>query len=178
MQTTLNQYRAHSRFPGWVALLVCLLSSPLFAQQERVEDARAREKAKRVPVTVALIERLPIRNAPAVVLRHAGPAPGDIILLEREIATGEQLSAAIWTLLGARALGGDTATSNSVLRVGQSRGPTAWRGNETRVSEHVVRRLRSAAPTYLAGVGSVPNTRVYLPPNMLKDKMVSGKRRP
>lgn len=127
-------------------------------------------------MTVALVNRLPIRNAPAVVLRRVAITPHDVILLEREMATGEQLSAAIWTLLGARGLNGDTATSNSVLRVGQATGPAPWRKTETRVAERVVERLRTAAPTYIEGVGSVPAAQLYLPPKLLTGKMIRGKR--
>lgn len=158
-----------------VALLVLVLAGKLPGQRVRTDSIRELEKGKRVAVTVALVNRLPVRNAPAVILRRAAMTPHDVILLEREMATGQQLSAAIWTLLGARGLHGDTASGDAILRVGQATGPASWRKSETRVSERVVERLLTMPPKDIEGVGAVPATELYLPRKLLTGKMVRGK---
>jgi hypothetical protein len=125
--------------------------------------------ARRVPVTIALVDRAADQDAPAVILRRRDAAPHDVILLRRGSATGEQLAVAIQTLLLARDAAGDTATTNATVRPRPGRAPSAWMGAERGRAERVVARLRGAAPVFVAGVGTVPAVEIYLPSKAMRE---------
>jgi len=115
----------------------------------------------RLPVTVALVERLPVPDAPFVVLRRTDVAPRDVILLPAS-ADARLLSEAVQMLLVARQVGGDSARSNATLRVRPQSGRTSPR----RVfpwAQRVLSDLQRADSRPLDGVGFVPAVEIWLP---------------
>lgn len=138
-----------------LALLLFFVAGQLPAQAApRSERARP----SRVPVTVALVERLPYPGAPFVILRQA--AGGDYILLPED-ADAALLTDAVNALLLARQRGGDRVTADAVLRV---RAPERVRG--TRPLPWVARvltDLRTAPRSAVPSVGLAPAVQIWLP---------------
>jgi hypothetical protein len=136
------------------ALLLALVS----ALPARAQDAPA---TMRVPVTVAIVDELPYPDAPFVILRRPAETPRDVILLPRT-ASPALLSDAVRALALARQQGGDVPRSASVLRLtvpqgrGWERAPLPW-------VPRVLRDLRRASETTLAGVGRVQAVEIWLP---------------
>lgn len=133
-----------------------LISAPAAVQgQDPV-----RTRASRVPVTVALVQRLPAPGEPYVLMRRAGEAPQDVILLPAD-ATPEVLSTAVSSLLAVRLQRGDVPVRTEMVRLSTRRGGRAqprfpW-------TPRVMADLRRAAPAELAGVGRVPSVEIWLP---------------
>lgn len=116
----------------------------------------------RVPVTIALVERLPQPGAPFVLLRRPNAAPRDVILLPAAAADAKLLSEAVQMLLVARQMGGDTATKAATLRVR----PQAGRASPRRVlpwAQRVLVDLHRAQPRAVEGVGTVAAVEIWLP---------------
>lgn len=162
------------------ALLVVASSSHTHAQLEErpragptlAELRRQQEMARRVPVTVALVDQLPAGtgDVPAVVLRRVSTSPHDVILLRRSDATGAQLSGAILHLMILRERNGDTATANGIFRLPTAaRGPKAWEHTEQVQTGRIVAQLRTAGLQDVPGVGRVRARAVYLPSKAMRD---------
>ncbi|HEX8213813.1 MAG TPA: hypothetical protein VF584_26840 [Longimicrobium sp.] len=161
-------------------LLVTATAAPINAQHAQspragptiVELRRQEEMARRVPVTIALVDQLPAGtgNAPAVVLRRANTAPHDVILLRRSDATGPQLAGAILHLMIMRERSGDTANADAMFRLPTAtRGPKAWERTEQVQTGRIVAQLRSAEVQDVPGVGRVRAKAVYLPSKVMRD---------
>lgn len=118
-------------------------------------------KPSRVPVTVVIVERLPVTGAPFVVLRRADATPRDVILLPAG-ADAKLLSEAVQMLLIARQAGGDTAAAPATLRVRPQRGRISQRP-VLPWAQRVLNDLRRAEPRRVEGVGSVPAVEIWLP---------------
>ncbi len=157
------------------ALLGVALAAAVFGVGCRplsAQAAKQQEIARRVPVTVALTNQMPYRDAPAVILRRATAVPHDVILLRRNGASGAQLSAAVFQLLVLRERDGDTASTDGVYRVIAPQGPAAWRGSEERTAGRTVSRLFSAPAREISGVGIVAATELYLPSRQMLQQRV------
>ncbi|HEU4455861.1 MAG TPA: hypothetical protein VFR81_22540 [Longimicrobium sp.] len=126
------------------------------------QAARAPGAPTRVPVTVVLVERLPVPGAPFLVLRRVDAAPRDVILLPAG-ADARLLSEAVQTLLVARQAGGDTAAATATMRVRPQRGRTSQRP-VLPWAQRVLNDLRRAEARAVEGVGSVPAVEIWLPP--------------
>lgn len=115
----------------------------------------------RVPVTVVLVERLPVPGEPFVVQRRPGAAERDVILLPAD-ADATLFSEAVQMLLIARQAGGDTPVTAVTLRVRPQRGRTAprpvfpW-------AQRVLADLRRAEARPVEGVGTAPAVEIWLP---------------
>jgi hypothetical protein len=140
------------------------------------DPAEGQTTIRRVPVTVALVKKLPYPGVPAVILRRTDKTPRDVILLARPAVTGRQLAAAVFTLLVAREIGGDTASVSGALRVSNTSAPAAWRDTEQRIAERVVRRLLRAAARDVPGVGVVPAKDIRLRSGALRGKLTRSAR--
>lgn len=129
-------------------LLVC---SPIRAQ------ALDKEKPRRVPVWVAIGPGL--QTEPYRVLRFAGNAPHDVILLGSG-ADGATLTQAVEALLAARRTSGDAAGTDAAVRVRttaqRARTPLPW-------ADRVLRDVRVAEPRAVPRVGRVQAVRIWLP---------------
>jgi len=135
------------------------------------------EVARRVPVTIALVDQFPADagNVPGVILRRSGTAPYDVILLRRADATGAQLAGAILHLMVVRERSGDTAQVDGTFRLPTAnRGPRAWDRTELVVAERIVGRLRHAEVRDIPGVGRVHAREIFLPSRSMR---VAGRQR-
>lgn len=121
------------------------------------------ELERRVPVTIALLGSLPQPASKAVILRRKTATPHDIILLDSRVASGRDLSAAIFTLLAARDINGDTTAADMTIRVPDGTGRSYLGKRDLRRSEAAVRKLHASNPTFLAGFGSVRAFDLWLP---------------
>ncbi len=115
----------------------------------------------RVPVTIALADSAALGDTPFRVLRRADTSPRDVILLA-PVADAAALSEAVGQLQTMRRVQGDVAAVTGAMRVrrpGNGRGPRMlpW-------APRVLQDLRRADARPLAGVGTVRNVQVWLPP--------------
>ena len=136
---------------------LALLSVPGRGSAQSTSDPP--RSPSRVPVTVALLERLPYPDAPFIILRQS--AGTDYILLPED-ADAALLTDAVNALLLARQQGGDWPAADAVLRArvpGRSRGtrPLPW-------VVRVLSDLRESPPRNIPGVGDAPTVRIWLPP--------------
>lgn len=166
----------NSRIARLLAVVLGLALGTFSAQAQEAPGDSAervkREKKTRVAVTIAVVDSMPlVSDAGVAVIRRASLLPRDVIVVHRNFADGEQLSAAVFTLLGSRALSGDTATADQVLTVTHRRGPVAWRKHEVPALDRLLERIAGAPKVPVAGVGPARTAEVYLPPKMLKDKL-------
>jgi hypothetical protein len=168
-----------------LAVAALAVATPLNAQQGRQFSETARpEKARRVPVTVALVDRLPHPGAAAVILRQTGGAPRDVIVLQRDSATGARLAAAVMNLLVIREREGDLPATGAVFRVRenaarQGAAPAAGLGltkRDMRTADAVVTRLRAARPQTVPGLGPARATVLYLPSRAMRDELKAAGR--
>jgi hypothetical protein len=139
-----------------LAVLLFFVTGLPSAHAQAPESGRGRPS--RVPVTVALVERLPHPDAPFIILRRV--TEGDYILLPVD-ADAALLTDAVNALLMARQWGGDRASADAVLRV---RAPERVRGARPLPwVARVLTDLRSARPSAVLSVGQAPAVRIWLP---------------
>jgi hypothetical protein len=136
------------------------------AAQQRA-SADEQERARRVQVTIAIVDSSDDAGAPAKIVRLAHGPRRDIVLIRRGAATGAQLASALQVLLVTRELHGDTAQQDMGVRVP---GPLASKPRSSelyRLADAAMVELlrRPAAP--LSGVGDVQWMDIYLLPNAL-----------
>jgi hypothetical protein len=115
----------------------------------------------RVPVSVALVERLPVPDAPFVLLRDADAEPRDVILLPVD-ATPEVLSEAIEALLVVRHQRGDQPEESGIVRLARPSGQSRARPRLP-WAPRVLADLRRAPAREIGGVGTVPVVEIWLP---------------
>jgi hypothetical protein len=160
------------------SLAAAIHGSPVHGQEgpagggPMIAELRKREEmARRVPVTVALVDVLPAPDSvPAVILRRAHGSPRDVILLRRHATNGAHLAAAVLHLMIVRERSGDTSAVNTTYRLPTARrGPRAWQNTEQLRTQAVVARLRRVVPREVAGVGFVPATEIYLPSQAMRE---------
>lgn len=132
---------------------------------------RQLEIARRVPVTIALVDQLPAGSgdAPAVLLRRTRTSPHDVLLLRRDQASGSALAAAVLHLLIVRERTGDTARADGVFRMPTARGTRIWERTEQVRAGRIVAHLRHAEPRDIPAVGRVPAKEIYLPSSAMRD---------
>lgn len=138
-----------------LALLLLFVAEQLPAQAApRSTSARP----TRIPVMVALVERLPYPDAPFIILRQA--TGGDYILLPAD-ADAALLTDAVNALLLARRRGGDRAAADMVLR---ARAPERVRGERPLPwVGRLLADLRTAPRTAVPRVGLAPAVQIWLP---------------
>ena len=131
-------------------------------------DARAqaspgtgRGAPARVPVSVAVVERLPVPGAPFVLLRNADAEPRDVILLPPD-ATPELLSEAVAALLVVRQQRGDQPEESGIVRLAHGSGQSRARPRLPWAPQ-VLADLRRAPAREIGGVGTVPMVEIWLP---------------
>lgn len=126
------------------------------------QEPPARRPA-RVPVTLVLIDRLPVGDAPFLVRRRTDVSPRDVILLRAD-ASHVQVSEAIRTLLVARQVSGDTATHPAMLRIRPHGAGRAVSHREFPWAPRVLADLRRAELADVPGIGRVRAVQIWLPP--------------
>jgi hypothetical protein len=155
-----------SRILGVLIAAFALSSASGAGQVPKVPGAPSR-----VPVTIAMVERLSVTDAPFLVLRRTHAAPRDVILLSAG-ADAKLLSEAVQALLVARRAGGDTAAAPATLRVRPQRGRASQRP-VLPWAQRVLADLRRAVARPIQGVGSVPAVEIWLPAQSRRGKPVS-----
>jgi hypothetical protein len=142
--------------------------APLAAQQ------RASPSARRVPVTVVLLDSLPGEDtSPFRILRRADTSPNDVILL-REGADAVALSEAVAELLHLRQLQGDSIRTGSGMM--RTRRATA-RSRSARIlpwASRVINDLRTAELQDISGVGAGRSVQIWLPPQAVERHRPAG----
>jgi hypothetical protein len=146
--------KAFKHGPPWVLALFVVVTGQLSAQA-----APGTPRApSRVPVTIALVERLPYPDAPFIILRQS--AGSDYILLPPD-ADAALLTDAVHALLLARQRSGDRAPADAILRV---RAPDGVRGARPLPwAARVLADLRNAPRSLVPGVGEAPTLQIWLP---------------
>ena len=165
-----------------IATLVLLGTCPEFARAQGgvpaaqpgptlAELHRREEMARRVPVTIALVDELPAPDSiPVMILRRSNVAPYDVILVRRISGDADQLAAAVLHLLVIRDRSGDTASVSGTFRLPKARrGPRAWDRLERPRMAQVLARLRQSRPGEVPGVGAARATEIYLPSKQMRD---------
>lgn len=108
------------------------------------------------PAAVALVDRLPVKNARAVVLRRVTAYPHDVILLSRNDVNGIDLASATSALLADRATNGIIPTRDHRLVIGHALTPgRAKTATLEKKGGKVIAQLRGETPRLLSGVGNV-----------------------
>jgi hypothetical protein len=151
--------RAGRRLVAATLVALCLSASVLEAQLRPRTGGRS---DGRVPVTIALVDSVPVPGAPAIILRRVGVDPHDVILIARRLASDSVVAAAVATLYSVRSSLGDTARSRITIGV---RGAVARnrRGvGEIQQARQLLLRLISSPPREVRGVGVVPAVDAYL----------------
>jgi hypothetical protein len=139
---------------------------------------RRQEMARRVPVTVALVDEMPAPDSiPVIILRRSNVAPYDVILVRRNGGDADQLAAAVLHLLVMRDRSGDTASVSSAFRLPRARrGPRAWDRSERPRMARVLARLQQSRPSDVPGVGAARATEIYLPSKEMRNAARVGRR--
>ena len=141
----------------------------------RPGEAQATRKrvTGRLPVVVALTDTT-FQGGNAVLIRRAVATRADVIVLSRQAAEPERLSAAAMALSALMDSEGDVAPRPSSAHVPDDlRGPRSERAAAARVLE----RLRSTAPSWVDGVGMARVATIYLP-NASERARIKARRRP
>jgi hypothetical protein len=114
---------------------------------------------------------LPVADASAVVMRRYNESPHDVILLQSSAADAALLISAVFVLLVARELEGDSPRTSSILRVSREQAPREWQISEEGRAKEVVSRVLRAAPREVPGVGRVSAVDISLRPGVLRGKL-------
>jgi hypothetical protein len=115
-------------------------------------------------VLVALVDDLDGGPAvTAVIVRHAGAEPRDMILLRRTSASGPHLAAAVAMLMHHRS-GTPRVARDTRVRIQGAAVPAAWRANWLPRFESLTARLQRAEGRVVPGIGTGPAETVVLPP--------------
>lgn len=132
--------------------------------------------AGRVPVTIVLVENLPVTNGAAIILRRVSAIPRDVILLDPNKIQEYTLEEAVLVLMAARAIGGDTVATDARLRSARPDPGKRkyWSAREHARAVKIIHKLRTAHPVDVQGVGRVPGMVIFLPKTGLKGKLKSG----
>jgi hypothetical protein len=147
-----------------VASMLLVAGVPLGAQVQRL--TKAQEIARRVPVTIALVDSLSANN-PVVIARRASASAHDVVLV-RPSATGDQLTAALVALNTHRDLSGDTPLQDARLRT-TTQTPGGFKKSEVQRANRIITRLKTQSPQIVEGFGRLPSTVVYLPSKSMRD---------
>jgi hypothetical protein len=149
----------------YVVLAVCTLvlsDVPLAAQQ------RASSSARRVPVTVVMLDSLPGEDAsPFRILRRADTSPNDVILLSAG-ADSLALSEAIAELVQIRQLQGDSIRTGSGMMRTRRAGARARSARILPWASRVINDLRTAELQDISGVGAGRAVQIWLPPQAVE----------
>jgi hypothetical protein len=145
--------------------LVFLATFVSHSAEAQRTDAQIQEMARRVPVVVALSPNFAADSATAgVILRRSDITPHDVIALNEERATADQLEAALVYLSVLRKQLGDTASQSGVYRVPQRAISGGKRRVTTLHASSVLARLRTDTLRAIPRIGTVRARDLYLKP--------------
>lgn len=159
-----------NRFSGFVNLAVSrvarvmcyglVLAPGSLLGQQPASPERIREVGS-IPVKLAITESIPYPNASAVIVRRADRNPHDLVLMTREVASVERLTAALWMLEQLHLRYGSVPSESGVFRVERSKGPKDWHspGGKAGLGP-IFGRLASSSVEQLEGFGPVRATTI------------------
>ncbi len=133
---------------------------PALASVSAAQTHAAGGREGRLPVTIVVSDRVP-SDSRFVVHRVPNAARRDRIVL-RSDATGEDLMAAINTLLSARQIEGDIPSVERTLRIRPTHASNSRRAPYPWVAR-ILTDLRQAAPTDVPGIGRARAVQIWLP---------------
>ncbi|MGK2934459.1 MAG: hypothetical protein ACSLFE_04350 [Gemmatimonadaceae bacterium] len=142
----------------FLSLAAALPLSALAANS--MAQSPATDEAARVPVTIALTDRIP-PGSRFVVKRIPTAARQDVLAL-RPDATPAELTAAVTALLAARQAEGDFPTTERTLRLRPKHSTAVPRGDYPWAAR-VLADVRTAEPTTVPGIGKVQAVEIWLP---------------
>jgi hypothetical protein len=141
-----------------ILLLILVALTPAAVAAEHCIAQQAEGTRPRVPAWVAIDPELKGTETRFRLARFAGSTPRDVILLQPD-ADATTLTQAVEALLAARRAGGDTPSSDALLRVRQPHHGARvlpWAGR-------VLYDVRAAATRQIPGVGRVRAVQIWLP---------------
>lgn len=147
-----------------MVLALSLIAPVAHGRQRPNQDA-----STRIPVTVAIFDKLPYPGVISVIIRRTegsfkdGSRP-DLIVLGPNANNARGLSAAISDLILIRAQQGDTATSHRVIRLRPKGGARGRGESELPWAQQVIDDLREARPQFIDGLGEARALDIWLPP--------------
>lgn len=145
------------------ALCVMLLASGLHGGEAAAQTRPGMRAPGRVPALVAIADSTPGGAEGFLIVRIAGSAPLDVILLGPNADPGV-LTRAVEALLAARRQTGNLAASSSLLRSsGSSHRPYAGGARAVPWGERVLSDARAAPSHVIPGVGRVRSVRIWIP---------------
>lgn len=158
--------------PRRLAHFCLLLALSTLLAAPHLPAQAAPQVAGREPVVVALVEGTTEGTATAEILRSLHGLPHDVIVLTDGKRPGYALASALFSLLVAREVQGDTTTSSARVRVPQGTVPHAWLGNgEMARAIATVERLRTMPARTLPGVGQARVLTLQLPKGALRGRL-------
>ena len=138
-------------------IVLLLLPATLLGQGQAV-----RRNVPRVPVTVVLVDQLPVSGESYLVQRRPSIDPHDVILL-RPGVTVEQFSEAVATLLVSRQATGDLPEVAGYVRV-RAHGGAKVNRRVFPWAQRILADLAAAQPSEVEGIGRVQAVKIWLPP--------------
>lgn len=143
-------------------ILLSFTSVILGASFPPAASAQTRESdvGPRVPVTIALTERVP-GSSRFVVRRLPGATHRDVIML-RPDATAAELTEAVNAMLTARRAEGDVPSVNRTVRV-RPQGANRGQRKDFPWGAKVLADVREASPSEVRGLGKVRAIQIWLP---------------
>jgi hypothetical protein len=133
----------------------------VFIAERAPAQGSTRGPSVRFPVTVALVDSLPVPGVSFVVQRRADLTPADLILV-RVGTNPAEVSDAIRTLITARQASGDLPATTATIRMRPQQRTQSGR-REFPWSPRVLADLRRAPPRTIPGVGNVRAVDIWLP---------------
>jgi len=121
------------------------------------------QQSTRVPVTVALLDRMPLLGSATVIQRRMNSEPQDFILLQADSANSIRLSAAVQDLLTIRRVQGDQTPADFITRVRMAEGAPGLTRRELPWAQRVINDVRRTDPQEIAGLGTVRAVKIWLP---------------
>lgn len=152
---------------------MCVLTLALALAVLRL-DAQPSSFPGREPVMVALLDGTQ-GIATAEIVRARRGLPNDVIVLTDGKRAGRTLASAIFSLLVAREVQGDTAARTASVRVPQGMVPQTWLDNgEMARAIATVERLRTMPPRTLPQVGQARVLTIHLPKGALRGRLTNS----
>jgi hypothetical protein len=113
--------------------------------------------------------------AKAEIVRSGQGMPRDVIVVTDGVRPGYALASAIFSLLVAREVQGDSSRTSARVRVPQAIVPQAWiTGGEMARAIAIIDRLRTKPLRTVPGVGLARALHLQLPREALRGRLTSG----
>lgn len=116
-------------------------------------QAQGAPRAQSLPLAIVMLDKLPIANSRAVVVRRKEMKPQNLVLVTKETLPAD-LTRAITVLFNSRSRRGDQVSVDLIAPIAANRSTTPSRDHDQAVAD--LAALRTARPRFIEGVGSRP----------------------